>query len=340
MGGRAVLVTGATGLVGSCVLEQLACLPDVEAVGTSRRGGIASSGIAAWDMSSGPPPEELRRRWHAIVHTSANTRWTMSPAEARSSNVDTVAGLAPLVGPDTHVVHVSTAYALGLDGSPESPERSHYRNTYEWSKAHAERLAAELFPRLTIVRPPLTIGTRTEGRAARFSGMYLILRGMVSGTVPAVVGAEDAYFDVVPVDDLARLLVQVSQGEPLGRALTIAGGEHAPRLGPALRLIVDALNGWRAERGLEELPRPPLLSPERWNRFFLPFARDHLGARQLRILELLGNFEPYLAIDEPLRPTHPVEGVEGCIAASVRYWAEANARIASLVPRPWAAAAR
>ena len=65
-----------------------------------------------------------------------------------------------------------------------STDPADYRNTYEWSKAHAERLARELFPQLTIIRPPLIVGRRLDGRAARFAGMYTILRGMTRALDP------------------------------------------------------------------------------------------------------------------------------------------------------------
>ena len=84
---------------------------------------------------------------------------------------------------------------------------------------------------------------------------------------------------------------------------------------------------------------PPLVSPESWERFFLPFVRDHLSGRQRRLLDLLAEFAPYLRVTEPLRPTHPVADADAAIGPSVRYWADRNERLASLAPKPWKAAA-
>src|SRR5205823_1818108 len=132
------------------------------------------------DLGNGGPPDGLAGEWDAIVHTAADTRWTQSYDEAFRANVATVAALEPLVSRSTHVIHVSTAYAVGLRADVSSEDASDYRNAYEWSKAHAERLAKRLFERVTIVRPPLIIGRRSDGRAARFAGMYTILRGIAS----------------------------------------------------------------------------------------------------------------------------------------------------------------
>jgi nucleoside-diphosphate-sugar epimerase len=333
----AVLVTGATGLVGNELIDQLLNDTTIEVVGVSRRGSRANPEIVAWDMATELPPAILRRRWGAIVNAAANTRWTMSPEEATAANVASVRALAPLVTSDTHVIHVSTAYALGLRNNAESVALEDYRNTYEWSKAHAERIARETFDHLTLVRPTLIVGRRSDGRAARFSGMYTLVRGLTVGTVPAVVANPDASFDAIPVDALALLLANlVSRGDVSDRLpLTIAAGPEAPTVHEAITVVVDSLNRWRQQHGYQPLQRPPVILPETWNRFFRPFVREHVTSRQLLILELLGNFEPYLALADPLQSDYTVEDILSCLETSTSYWAETNPKIAALTPSPW-----
>jgi nucleoside-diphosphate-sugar epimerase len=338
LSGSAVLVTGATGLVGSELIEQLRA-GGAEVVGVSRRGTPHDSDVVAWDMSVEPAPAPLRRRWDTIVNAAANTRWTMSEAEATGANVASVGALEPLVAAETRVVHVSTAYATGLRGDVESADPADYRNTYEWSKAHGERVARETFANLTVVRPPLIVGRRSDGRAARFTGMYTLVRGLTIGTVPAVVADPAARLDAIPVDDLCRLLVgtAASGAHEEGAVLTIAAGEAAPRVDEAIAEIVSSLNQWRLQQGHEPLECPPVIEPERWRRFHRPFARQYLGPRQLLILELLENFEPYLALVEPLQPDCEAVDILPCLRTSTAYWAEANPRVAALAPRPWRA---
>lgn len=335
-----VLVTGATGLVGFEVMEALRLAGMETVVGVSRPRSSVAGGTVAWDMSSEPAPAELHGRWDAIVHTAADTRWTMELAEAARANVDTVRALAPLVSAGTHLVHVSTAYSVGLRGDVSSEDLADYRNSYEWSKAHAERLVGTTFDRPTIVRPPLIVGRSGNGRAARFAGMYTLLRAMSASMVPVVVAEADAFLDVVPVDAVARVLVEAVRGEGRGETWVVAGGQAAPTVEAAVELMTVELNGWREERELEPFDVPRLLSRESWKRFFEPFVRDELSPRQRSILGLLSNFEPYLAIREPLAVTHPIEGVEPAITASVRYWADCEHHRASLPPRPWMAPAR
>jgi nucleoside-diphosphate-sugar epimerase len=335
--GRAVLVTGATGLVGSELIAQLREAGTTEVVGVSRRGSPTDPGVVAWDMSNEPPPVQLQRDWAAIVNTAANTRWTMSLEEATAANVASVRALEQLASVETHVVHVSTAYALGLRGDVESDNPEDYRNTYEWSKAHAERVARDSFVRLTVVRPPLIVGRRSDGRAERFSGMYTLIRGLTVGTVPAVVANPEARFDAIPVDELCWLLADLATGRNTkeGSVLTIAAGMAAPSVEEAIAAVVDSLNHWRQQHDRQPLEPPPLVSPERWNRFLLPFVRENLTPRQQLILELLRSFEPYLALADPLRPDYTVDDVLPCLATSTRYWADTNPRVAALAPRPW-----
>jgi nucleoside-diphosphate-sugar epimerase len=336
---HSVLVTGATGLVGSELIDQLQDGGSTEVVGVSRRGSPANPDVVAWDMAVEPAPARLRRGWDAIVNAAANTRWTMCPRDATAANVASVHALEPLVATDTHVIHVSTAYALGLRGDVESADLADYRNTYEWSKAHAERVARATFNRVTILRPPLIVGRRSDGRAARFTGMYTLVRGLTVGTVPAVVADPNARFDAIPVDELGRLLADLAENRRAreGSVLTIAAGAAAPTVAEAITMVVNSLNSWREQHGRQPLECPPLISPESWNRFFRPFVRSHLTPRQLLILELLGNFEPYLALAEPLQPDFTVTDVLSCLKTSTSYWADANPRIAALAPAPWRA---
>lgn len=335
-----VLVTGATGLVGTEIVERLrAAEPAATVIATSRRGSGGDPTVIRWDIAAEPPPPELRRRWDVIVHAAADTRWTMTPAEAETANVATVSALGAIVGDGTHLVYVSTAYAIGLRGDGLSTDVGDYRNAYEWSKARAERVAAERFARLSIVRPPLIIGRRGDGRAARFAGMYTVLRAMTTSMVPAIVAANGARFDVIPVDDLASLVVLLTRTGPAAGVLTLAGGTSAPAVDTAIGVISDSLNEWRDERNLAPLERPPVIDADRWERFFLPFVRDHLSPRQRRVLDLLQNFNPYTAITEPLRPTNSVRDVEPVLAVAVRFWADSHVREASLSQRPWTVAA-
>lgn len=337
-GSGSVLVTGGSGIVGSEVVELLRHRGWREVVTVCRRPARGSHEVVSWDIGKERPPAQLLRRWDVIVNAAADTRWTMSATEAHEANVTTVEALQSVIGDGTYVVHVSTAYAVGLKNDVSSIKLEDYRNTYEWSKACAERLVREAFPYAAIVRPTLVIGRRSDGHVARFAGVYTLLRGIAASTIPAVVSTPSSYLDVVPVDDLAGIIADTAGGwgDHNGvEVLTVAAGRTAPRVEEAVTMMVLALNAWRRERGCVPHDPPSIVSPDSWERFFLPFVRQHLSPRQRQIIELLRHYEPYLQITKPIEPTHEISDVAPCLPRSVCYWAGANERLARLPARPW-----
>jgi Male sterility protein len=185
------------------------------------------------------------------------------------------------------------------------------------------------------VRPPLIIGRRGDGRAARFAGMYTVLRGIASSVVPVIVALPDAYFDVVPVDLVAEAILTAAAQPSSSAVRTVCAGDRARPVAHCVALITEALNQWRTERALEPFAMPRLVSPASWQRFYLPLAETHLSARQAQILSLLSNFQPYLALTTPLRATETIECDDACLTAAVRYWADCHSRLASQPPKPW-----
>ncbi|MGH3240530.1 MAG: SDR family oxidoreductase, partial [Spirillospora sp.] len=298
-----------------------------------------------WRLGAEPPPDDLPRRFDAIVHTAATTRWNQEPDDAWAGNVRSTEAVLDLAGGDTHLIHVSTAFAIGLRGDTSSPDLSDYRNSYEWSKAAAERLVAE-HPRCTVVRPPLIIGRRTDGRIARFSGLYTFARACVSGLAPALVGEPKGTVEMVPVDDVAdAVLSALDTGPAPGppgppgppEPVVLGTGTAALTTEELVQGAYGALNAWRARHGAACLAPPPIISAERWDRFLLPFARAELTGRQLRVIELLSEFVPYVSMAEAPEPTVLLPPVHDSLATSFTFWADANPRAALAEPRPWAA---
>jgi nucleoside-diphosphate-sugar epimerase len=334
-GAGRVLVTGATGAVGGeCFRQLLAAGFDV--YGVSSNGGPHPRQFA-WRMGSQYPPDELAGPWAAVVHTAANTRWDLSQEQATRANLDSVYALLSLLDPDTHLIHMSTAYVVGRERVPDPREPEDFHNTYEWSKAAGERLLAEAHPRTDVLRFPLVAGRRADGYVERFSGFFWIPSGLCSGAVPAVVGRPDAVVDIVSTDDIAGLVLRLLAGPPpQARRLSVLGrGAEAPRLGAVLDRVLDALDAWRQERRLDPLPRPPYITPEKWNRFYLPFAKEHFSRGHLIRVRAYQVFEPYLSRSGTFEVTEQVPDVMDVVFMTTTHWAECNPRLATMSPRPW-----
>jgi nucleoside-diphosphate-sugar epimerase len=334
---RNVLVTGPDGVVGTEVMGLLAGRPELDVLAVSRRG--PGDRRIGWNIGREPAPAEVRRHWDVIVHMAASTRWTMTKDEATQANIGPTDAILDLADPDTHVVHVSTAYVGGYRTADDlvSDEFEGFRNGYEWSKAAGEKLVRDRHRgRLTIVRPPLILGRRADGAINRFSGPYSLMQSLVSGLAAVVVGDPGGYAEIAPVDQVAETIVAAAVGDGGSEIEVVAGGAGSLRLADLLTLSLETLNGWREAHGVEPIARPPIVSTQRWHRFFLPLAEQHLSEVQHKAVQLLGMFESYTSMMEPFEPTRIVADPADVLRKSVLWWAESKPRLAARRPESWA----
>ncbi|MCF3141669.1 SDR family oxidoreductase [Streptomyces platensis] len=330
-----ILVTGATGAVGGAILRRLTSAGH-HAYGVSSRGGRSPRQLA-WRIGTEEPPDALRGPWHAVVHCAADTRWNLSVEASEQANVAPLRAVLKWMDEPTHLIHLSSSYATGLTGSVAATASDAYRNTYEWSKAAAERLIADECATADIVRFPIVMGARADGYLDRYSGFFWLPSSLCTGAVPALVGDQDAYLDIVSTDDIAEHIRQLVGGDrPAGVRLSVLGrGAGAPRVAQAFHTILATLNGWRAENGVPELEQLRYVSADQWNRFYLPFARAYLDRAQLLRVTAFQAYQSYLSITDPFEVTHPTEPITATLHRSIRRWAETHAATARRVPRPW-----
>lgn len=329
-----VLLTGSGGVVGNEVAALLDRAADVTRVTRTPR----RPGDVRWLLGTEPTPDELRGSWDVIVHAAASTRWTMTEAEAVKANVGPTRAALGLADERTHFVHVSTAYVEGTDDVPDDSEFGRYRNGYEWSKAQCEELVRGTHTGpLTVVRPPLILGSSADGAISRYSGPYTLLQTLVSGLAAAVVGDPEGFAEIAPVDQVAHTIAAATLAAPpdVPRTEVIAGGQRCLRLGTLIDVTCRTLNELRASKGIDPITAPPFISARRWHRFFLPMAREHLSPVQLQAVQLLGMFESYTSMSEPFTPTVQVEDPVDVLVRSIHWWARAKPRLALRTPEPW-----
>lgn len=335
LAGAQILVAGATGVVGTPLTDRLR-QHGASVTAVARRG--VGDAVVSWDMREGPgsEPIELRRTWDVVVNAAASIRWTMSQDEAMHANVTTAEACAALVG-SGRFVHLSTAFAGGLAGNGDSCELAAYRNEYEWSKAVADqRVRALVDPsQLAIVAPPLIVGARSDGAIARFTGTYSLLHTLTSGLLAAVVGDRNCRIEVAPVDDVVQTLVEVAIAEKPAERSVLGAGPGALTIGELLTIGVDGINEFRADHGFEPFDAPPFIAEEPWQRFYLPFAREMLTARQLRAIDLLAEFQAYTTASAPIAPTVTIDDPATAFRACVRYWCERHRKLALRTPQAW-----
>lgn len=257
------LLTGATGFVGSMVLERLIArgepvtaliratddaeaesrLTDLAEKTWGDRSVVAGVRAVAADLERerlGLDPEVLdgiAAGARSIIHCAASVQFDLSAEEAEAINVAgaermvSLAERARTLGARARFIHLSTAYVHGRsagvareDGPSGQPV---YRNTYEQTKHLAEGVVAHL-PGAAILRPSIIVGDSTDGWTSSFNVVYMPLRALVGGMLKAVPATPDALIDVVPVDQVVDLVVALLDSPDEAGVIQAVSGEAAP----------------------------------------------------------------------------------------------------------------
>jgi thioester reductase-like protein len=259
------LLTGATGFVGSMVLERLISRDAPVTVliraadDTEARRRLEELALRTWGDAAAVADVEalaadlecdrlglaphvydaLAERAVAVVHCAASVRFDLPLDEARSINVagsERVVQLcerARASGARGRLVHLSTAYVhgrlteLGRETGPSSPPQ--FRNTYEMTKHHAERVVGQL-DGAAIVRPSIIVGDSQSGWTSSFNVIYPGLRALLAGDLEVVPGAPDGVLDIVPVDQVVDVICALLADPSSSGVVQAVAGEMAPTI--------------------------------------------------------------------------------------------------------------
>jgi len=246
---RSVLVTGATGLVGSAVLSRLVAEPDLAIHVLVRPGRDASppERLAALGRYLGRPDLADRVVVHAgdvalprlglgaqaaarlaatttdVIHAAAAVALDPDDPAVLAANVLGTRHVLELFAPHSRLFLVSTAYVAGL--CPDVFREADldvgqaFRNAYERSKFDAERLVRAAYlgaaGSLTVCRPSIVVGEYATGRALKLMNLYQMLR-LLAGFAQRHPGAEfalehdpESTQNYIPVDCLAAMIHEV-----------------------------------------------------------------------------------------------------------------------------------
>ncbi|MEJ5945057.1 NAD-dependent epimerase/dehydratase family protein [Pseudokineococcus basanitobsidens] len=255
-----VLVTGASGNVGTALRRRLAREDDVEVVGLVRRPPREDAGVrwVSADLASPSSVPVLERELEdadAVVHLAWRLQPSHDVAAMHAVNVDgtrRVATAAAAAG--VHLVHASSvgAYAPRAvpvpDGTPADeggpdprdavgedwPTTGIASSTYSRHKVAAERVLDEVqrsWPQARVAR--MRPGLVLQGDAGAEIGRYF-LGGLVPASLvrrvllPVLPLPEEAVFQVVHADDVAEAVLRMLRARATGPFNLVAG----PVLGP------------------------------------------------------------------------------------------------------------
>lgn len=291
----AILITGATGFVGSELIPRLLaarpgatlhCLTrarDAAELARRREGVLAHLGLGGDeaarvvavtgdvvepDLGLGHDYDALAARCSEIYHAAATTRFDLPLEEARRINCDgtrhvlAFARAAQESGALRRLNHVSTAYVARGDTGGS------FYNTYEQTKWESERevrRAAQELP-LTCYRPSIVVGDSRTGRTLHFRVIYEPMKWVVFGRTNLLPCRPEVRLDVVPVDYVCDAIVALA-GLPEARGGTYrltAGPERALAIADLIDISLEVGNAYVAEmEGQPPIPAPEIVSPER-----------------------------------------------------------------------------
>ena len=317
----AVLLTGATGFVGTELLDRLlergdrpvhalVRAPDDRAA-AERLPAHARLNVLAGDIErpglglSETARARLAEEVTTVVHCAASVSFDLSLEKSRRVNVDgtrNVVEFAERCPRLQRLTYVSTAYVAGeprgLFREDQLDVGQRFRNPYERSKFEAERMIrerAEGLP-LQILRPSIIVGDSRTGRTSSFNVLYGPLKAFARGRIPAIPARRSAPVDIVPVDYVADRAHELITEGPDGTFHLVAG-RNATTVGRLLEL---------AARQLRRKP-PAVVPPGLYGRVIHPLLRRKYGG--LRKLEV---YFPYFSMrvrfdDRGVGPAPPVE---------------------------------
>ena len=276
-----VVVTGATGNVGTALLRRLAQEPDVDVHGISRRPPADAPpyrGIGWTPLDIGRPgaEEPLRTAFEnadAVVHLA----WLIQPShDERELYRTNVAGSARVFDAAAkagvpHLVHMSSVGAYSPSGKARRvdeqwPVDGVKTSFYSRHKAAVEHLLNQYETSMLISRPrPGLILQSDAGSEVRdyFLGR-LVPKALFRHRIPILPLPSDLVLQFVHSDDVADALTRILRQRPHGpvnlvtepvvtpRVLAeVLGGRHVPMSAWLLRLLANVT--WR----LRLQPTPP-----------------------------------------------------------------------------------
>jgi nucleoside-diphosphate-sugar epimerase len=197
-----VLVTGATGFIGSHLVDRLAagghrvrCL--VRST-SSRRYLPQGLEVVFGDLRTGQDLGRALEGVKTVFHLAGVTR-AARPADYYEGNTEATRNLLRVCSGVCRLIHVSSLAAVGPGrdfGGVDEESEPHPFTPYGRSKLEAERLVLEsrLGERAVIVRPPVVYGPRDRD-------VFLVIRSAARGFM-LTIGKEESYFSAIYVKDL------------------------------------------------------------------------------------------------------------------------------------------
>ncbi|MFI0352238.1 SDR family oxidoreductase [Actinomadura sp. 9N407] len=300
---RNVLLTGATGVVGSALLPRL---QGHHVISMTHRGRCSSPSVRG-DVSQprlGLDPVTYQRTAELIdtvVHCAAVTDFATTAERTDDTNVrGTEQVLAFARDAGARLVYVSTAFVDRSEQATRSAGAAMpgvaTSKAYIDSKVEAEGLVLRSGLPAVIARPSIVIGDSGTGWSPRSQGLFVMVQAALNGDLPPLLpGSGRTHFDLIPRDVLAEALAAlVDAGTETGE-YWLTGGDASL----SLPRLVELTQETAARHGVDFKPYR-LVPPRTAARLAIrePIAADletqrHYMHSMLALVHLLDEVEPF-----------------------------------------------
>ncbi len=245
-------------------------------------------------------------RVHEVYHCAAATEFDLPLDRAHRINVGGLQQMhafsivAAALGPFRRLHHISTAYAAGrtrsdvrADEALPPDEARHFRNTYERTKARAERfLRDQAEVPWTVYRPSIIVGDSRSGRTRSWNVCYAPMRLIAAGRLRLVPASARAILDYVPVDYVVDGIVALGRRpDTEGKTLHLTAGEERCGVPECLRIIDE---GVARHKGTTPVATA-VIGPRRFEA--LVRSLQLLRPRTAETLERFRLFAPYTQVE-------------------------------------------
>jgi long-chain acyl-CoA synthetase len=196
----------------------------------------------------------LAERITHVVHAAASISFDLPYAQAHAINCGGTERVCALAAESKHLqafAHISTAYVAGRrKGIITEDQLDHdagFVNTYEHTKYESEQFLRAQMSRLPIAiyRTTTMIGASATGVVRQFNYVHAALRALYLGRVPFIPGDPQYRVDVIPHDWAAQVIRTLAlERFRAGETYHICSGpEHSFSLAELLRVTCDAFGG-------------------------------------------------------------------------------------------------
>ncbi len=170
-----------------------------------------------------------------IIHCAAETKFSSASDQHQIVNVEGTSKILCFAcasrGPAPALVYVSTAYVCGERSGHVAEELldtgQPFANSYEATKAAAEKLVRASGLKAAVARPSIIVGTSDSGAIGRFGSFYAFFRLIAEGRIAVLPATPDASLDLVPIDHVIGGLADIIEkfDRAMGKTFHLVSGD-------------------------------------------------------------------------------------------------------------------